>query len=163
MSVKALMKTPGLKNENARLSLPLQHNHHSKHRRSRASTVKTEQPPQDARTDGNAGDAPKMKANARKKLSRKLDQLEAIRLAVLDLLGQAGPLSDYVPKYVMKMAEYEIMKIVSVTQVVKDALASTKGDAVELIQRLDEAAEAGHTAQLRLKLQVEEANTYASK
>ena len=104
-----------------------------------------------------------MKAIERKKLSKKLDQLEAIRLAVQDLLGQAGPLSDYVPKYVTKMAEDEIIKIVSVTQVVKDALASSKGDAVELIQRLDEVAEAGNAAQLRLKLQVEEANTYASK
>jgi hypothetical protein len=89
--------------------------------------------------------------------------LEAIRLAMQDLLGQAGPLKDYVPTYGTQMTEDEIMKIVSVTQVVKDALASSKGDAVELIQRLDEAAEAGNAAQLRLKLQVEEANTDASK
>ena len=98
-----------------------------------------------------------------KKLSNKLDQLEAIRIAVQDLLGQAGPLSDYVPKCVTKMAEDEMMKIVCVTQVVKDALASSKGYAVELSQRSDEAAEAGNAAQLRLKLQVEEANTYESK
>ena len=95
--------------------------------------------------------------------SKKLGQVEAIRLALQDLLGQAGPLNDYVPTYVTKMAEHELMKIVSVTQVVKDALASSKGDAVELIQGLDETAEAGNAAQLRLKLQVEEANTYVSK
>jgi len=70
----------------------------------------------------------KITANERKKLSIKLDQLEAIRLAVQDLLGQAGPLSDYVPKYARKMAEDAIMKIVSATQVVKDALASSKGN-----------------------------------
>ena len=80
---------------------------------------------------------------------------------MIDLGLKADKLKDFIPGYIIKHSGEIIKSLTNAADTVSKAIEESRGDVTKL-SKLDEAVEKGNTALQRLKVQVEEAQSFGS-
>lgn len=114
----------------------------------------------DKNTSLPAGEEPKLKAGAKKKLTKKMDATNAKCLQLSSLLTKCGSLGDMIPKYVATAAESVTAAAQSAISKAQACIDAGKGDANPLIEELDGHISSINEAYSRLRSQVELAENF---
>ena len=109
-------------------------------------------------TGGN--EEPKMKANEKKKLSKKLEALVTKAALLKDSLDKANQFGEMIPKYVLEAGQKELADLEQTTTKTNEILASGKGESQPVIDDMDKRIEACHEATQRIKAQLDSAAAF---
>ena len=81
---------------------------------------------------------------------------------MVDMVLKADKRKDFIPGYIIKHSEKIIKSLTNAEDTVNKAIEESRGDVTKLTKLLDEVVEKGNTALQRLKVQVEEAQSFGS-
>lgn len=102
----------------------------------------------------------KLKAGDKKKLGKKIEQLKAQRLAIMDLLTTAHKFSALIPEYVVKHGKDKTDHILTLIDNLESTIEKGTGAVEDMMAAIALAIDDAMQASNRLKVQVDEAKTY---
>ena len=105
-------------------------------------------------------DLPKLKGGQIKKLNKKLDTLNAKRLACLDLAEKARALESMVPEYVVQATQDAIQTATKEAACIEAAVSACKGHHDQLIEKADACIDKLQDNEGRIKCQIDLANAF---
>ena len=102
----------------------------------------------------------KLKGHEKKKITKKVEALNAIKLNLKDCVAKARSLQEYVPEYVTEHASKALETIEEAMSIGTDAVGNSAGDMDHIMTCLANAQDEGNAAATRLKFQTDEAESF---
>ena len=101
-----------------------------------------------------------LNGHEQKKINKKVEALNTIKLNLMDCVAKARTLQEYVPEYVTEHASKVLETIEKAMSIGTDAVGNSAGDMDHIMTCLANAQDEGNVAATRLKFQTDEAESF---